>query len=158
MTSTRYINTLKDAAKIILEEQKNGLYPVAFALPRIEFSDTGERAELSPHLQAIIEENMARMENGKGTILKLSLKGLIDVAEGRGKIESGEDLKAKIDPMGDITCVMFSENPDVSRLSYNDLIKFRRILDSVCFPKNAQWKYVKFMTLKRLSKLRGENK
>ena len=66
--------------------------------------------------------------------------------------------EAKIDPMGDITCVMFSENPDVSRLSYNDLIKFRKILDSVCFPKNAQWKYVKFMTLKRLSKLKGENK
>ena len=158
MTNTRYINTLKEAARVILEEQKNGFYPVKFALPRIDFSDEGERAKLSPHLQAIIEENMSKLDSGKSTVLKLSLKGLVDVVEGRGKVEPGDDLKIKIDPLGDITCVMFSESPDVSKLSYNDLIKLRNILDSVCHPKNAQWKYTKFMTLKRLSKFKGDKK
>ena len=158
MTDTRYINTLKEAAKVILEEQSNGLYPVNFSLPRIDFADTGERAELSPHLQAVIEENMDKLDSGKSTILKLSLKGLVDVVEARGKVEPGNDLKIKIDPLGDITCVIFSENPDVSKLSYNDLLKLRKILETSCHPKNAQWKYVKFMTLKRLAKLKGENK
>ena len=158
MTTVRQVSTLKDAAKVILEEQENGLYPVSFSLPKITFSDKGERAELSPHLQAIVEGNMSKLSNDKSTILKLSLKGLIDVAEGRGKVENGEDVKVKINPIGEITCVMFSEAPDVSKLSYNDLLKLRSALDTVCHPKNAQWKYVKFMTLKRINKLRGENK
>lgn len=156
MTRTRHITTLKDAARVILEEQENGLYPVSFSLPKITFSDEGERAELSPHLQAIVEGNMSKLSNDKSTVLKLSLKGLVDVAESRGKVETGNDVKVKIDPMGDIVCVMFSEEPDVSKLSYNDLLKLRSALDTICHPKNAQWKYVKFMTLKRLSKLKGE--
>jgi len=158
MTTTRHITTLKDAARVILEEQENGLYPVSFSLPKITFSDKGERAELSPHLQAIVEGNMSKLSNDKSTILKLSLKGLVDVAESRGKVETGNDVKVKMDPMGDIVCVMFSEEPDVSKLSYNDLLKLRSALDTVCHPKNAQWKYVKFMTLKRINKLKGENK
>ena len=158
MTRTRHITTLKDAARVILEEQGNGLYPVSFSLPKITFSDEGERAELSPHLQAIVEGNMSKLSNDKSTVLKLSLKGLVDVAESRGKVETGNDVKVKIDPMGDIVCVMFSEEPDVSKLSYNDLLKLRSALDTICHPKNAQWKYVKFMTLKRISKLKGENK
>lgn len=158
MTTVRQISTLKDAAKVILEEQENGLYPVSFSLPKIVFSNEGDRATLSPYLQAIVEENMSKLSSDKSTILKLSLKGLIDVAEGRGKVEDGNDVKVKIGPMGDITCVMFSEAPDVSKLSYNDLFKLRSALDTVCHPKNAQWKYVKFMTLKRISKLRGDKK
>ena len=158
MTRTRHITTLKDAARVILEEQGNGLYPVSFSLPKITFSDEGERAELSPHLQAIVEGNMSKLSNDKSTVLKLSLKGLVDVAESRGKVETGNDVKVKIDPMGDIVCVMFSETPDVSKLSYNDLLKLRSALDTICHPKNAQWKYVKFMTLKRINKLKGENK
>ena len=158
MTRTRRITTLKDAARVILEEQGNGLYPVSFSLPKITFSDEGERAELSPHLQAIVEGNMSKLSNDKSTVLKLSLKGLVDVAESRGKVETGNDVKVKIDPMGDIVCVMFSESPDVSKLSYNDLLKLRSALDTICHPKNAQWKYVKFMTLKRINKLKGENK
>lgn len=158
MTRTRHITTLKDAARVILEEQGNGLYPVSFSLPKITFSDEGDRAELSPHLQAIVEGNMSKLSNDKSTVLKLSLKGLVDVAESRGKVETGNDVKVKIDPMGDIVCVMFSEAPDVSKLSYNDLLKLRSALETICHPKNAQWKYVKFMTLKRLSKLKGENK
>ena len=158
MTRTRHITTLKDAARVILEEQGNGLYPVSFSLPKITFSDEGERAELSPHLQAIVEGNMSKLSNDKSTVLKLSLKGLVDVAESRGKVETGNDVKVKIDPMGDIVCVMFSEEPDVSKLSYNDLLKLRSALDTICHPKNAQWKYVKFMTLKRINQLKGENK
>ena len=158
MTTVRQINTLKEAAKVILEEQEKGLYPVNFSLPSITFSDEGERKELSPHLQAIVEENMAKLSSEKSTILKLSLKGLIDVVESRGKVQNGEDVKIKIGQLGDIICVMFSEQPDVSKLSYNDLLKLRDILETVCHPKNAQWKYVKFMTLKRIAKLKGETK
>ena len=157
MTTTRTANTLKDLAKVILEEQKEGRFPISYALPTVTFSDEGERASLSPNLQAIVEENMAKMES-KGRIYSLSLKGLIDVIEARGKVENGNDVKVKMDPMGDITYVMFSEAPDVSRLSYNDLLKLRKILDTVCFPKNAQWKYVKLTTLKRIEKLKGNNK
>lgn len=158
MTTVRHINTLKEAAKVILQEQVTGLYPVKFSLPEITFSDEGERATLSPNLQAILEENMDKLSSGKSSTLKLSLKGLIDVAEGRGKVDLGNDVKVKLDPMGDITYVMFSETPDVSGLSYNDLLKLRKALDSICFPKNAQWKYVKLATLKRINKLKGENK
>lgn len=158
MTTVRQISTLKDAAKVILEEQENGLYPVSFSLPKITFSDEGQRATLSPYLQAVLEENMSKLSNDKSTILKLSLKGLVDVAEGRGKVENGEDVKVKMNQLGDIICVMFSEQPDVSKLSYNDLLKLRNALETICHPKNAQWKYVKFMTLKRINKLKGENK
>ena len=155
MTRTRQINTLKEAAKVILEEQKNGLYPVRFSLPRIEFSDEGERAELSPHLQAIVEETMDKLDSGKRTVLKLSLKGLVDVAEGRGKVETGDDLTMYLDGTGDIISVIFSEDPDVSKLSYNDLLKLNRALDTECHPKDKRWKYVKFMTIKRITKLKG---
>lgn len=158
MTTVRQISTLKDAAKVILEEQENGLYPVSFSLPKITFSDEGQRATLSPCLQAIVEEVMSKIKTDKTTTLKLSLKGLIDVAEGRGKVENGDDVKVKMNQLGDIICVMFSEQPDVSKLSYNDLLKLRNALDTICHPKNAQWKYVKFMTLKRINKLKGESK
>ena len=158
MTTIRQISTLKDAARVILEEQENGLYPVSFSLPKITFSNEGQRATLSPYLQAVLEENMSKLSSDKSTILKLSLKGLIDVAESRGKVENGTDVKVKMGPMGDIICVMFSEEPDVSRLSYSDLLKLRNALDTICHPKNAQWKYVKFMTLKRINKLKGESK
>lgn len=158
MTTVRQISTLKDAAKVILEEQENGLYPVSFSLPKITFSDERQRATLSPCLQAIVEENMSKLSNDKSTILKLSLKGLVDVAEGRGRVENGDDVKVKMNQLGDIICVMFSEAPDVSKLSYNDLLKLRNALDTICHPKNAQWKYVKFMTLKRINKLKGESK
>lgn len=156
MTNTRTINTLKDLAKVILEEEKEGRYPVKYKLPAVVFSDEGERAELSPHLQAIVEENMVKLSSGNSFVLKLSLKGLIDMVESRGKVESGNDVKVKLDSMGDIVFVMFSESPDVSKLSYNDLLRLRKILDSVCHPKNAQWKYVKLMTMKRLAKLKGD--
>ena len=158
MTTVRQISTLKDAARVILEEQEKGLYPVSFSLPNIAFSDSGERATLSPYLQAVLEENMSKLSSDKSIILKLSLKGLIDVVESRGKVEKGNDVKVKTGPMGDIICVMFSEEPDVSVLSYGDLLKLKKILDINCHPKNAQWKYVKFMTLKRISKLKGESK
>ena len=158
MTTVRQISTLKEAARVILEEQENGLYPVSFSLPKIVFSNEGDRAVLSPYLQAVVEENMSKLSSDKSSVLKLSLKGLIDIVEGRGRVEDGNDVKVKMDPMGDITCVMFSEAPDVSKLSYNALFKLRSVLDTVCRPKNAQWKYVKFMTLKRISKLKGETK
>ena len=158
MTTVRQISTLKDAAKVILEEQENGLYPVSFSLPKITFSNEGQRATLSPCLQAIVEEIMSKIKTDKTTTLKLSLKGLVDVAEGRGKVENGTDVKVKMGPTGDIICVMFSEDPDVSKLSYSDLLRLRNALDTICHPKNAQWKYVKFMTLKRINKLKGENK
>ena len=158
MTTVRQISTLKEAARVILEEQENGLYPVSFSLPKIVFSNEGDRAVLSPYLQAVVEENMSKLSSDKSSVLKLSLKGLIDIVEGRGRVEDGNDVKVKMDPMGDITCVMFAEAPDVSKLSYNDLFKLRSVLDTVCRPKNAQWKYVKFMTLKRISKLKGETK
>lgn len=158
MTTVRYISTLKNAAKVILEEQKNGLYPVSYSLPKITFSDNGELAKLSPYLQAIVEGYMDKLNSEKSTVLNLSLKGLIDFTEGRGRVENGNDLKMKVSPTGDITCVLFSEEPDVSKLSYNDLIKLRQALDTVCHPKNTQWKYTKFMTLKRINKLKGETK
>ena len=156
MTNTRTINTLKDLAKVILEEQKEGRFPVDYKLPVVVFSDEGERAKLSPNIQAIVEENMAKLSSGNSSTLKLSLKGLIDMIESRGKVELGDDAKVKLDPMGDIVFVMFSESPDVSKLSYNDLLKLRKILDSMCHPKNAQWKYVKLITMKRLAKLKGD--
>lgn len=158
MTTVRQISTLKDAAKVILEEQENGLYPVSFSLPKITFSNEGQRASLSPYLQAVLEENMSKLSSDKSIILKLSLKGLVDVAEGRGRVENGDDVKIKMNQAGDIICVMFSEQPDVSKLSYNDLLKLRNALDTICHPKNAQWKYVKFMTLKRINKLKGTGK
>lgn len=153
---TRMVNTLKDAAKVILEEQNNGLYPVEFSLPSITFSDSGERAELSPHLQAIIENTMNDLSSGKSKTLKLSLKGLVDVAEGKEKPETGNDLKARIDPTGEITYVLFSDEVDVSKLAYHDLLKLRKIIDS-CYPRDSKWKLAKFLTLSRIKKLKGEN-
>lgn len=153
---TRMVNTLKDAAKVILEEQKNGLYPVEFSLPKITFSDSGERAELSPHLQAIIESTMNDLTSEKSRTLKLSLKGLIDVAEGKSDPETGNDLKVRIDPTGEISYVLFSEDLDVSNLSYHDLLKLRKIIDS-CYPRDSKWKLAKFLTLSRIKKLKGEN-
>jgi hypothetical protein len=153
---TRMVNTLKDAAKVILEEQKNGLYPVEFSLPKITFSDNGERAELSPHLQAIIESTMNGLASEKSRTLKLSLKGLISVAEGKPNPETGDDLKVRIDPVGEISYVLFSEDLDVSNLSYHDLLKLRKIIDS-CYPRDSKWKLAKFLTLSRIKKLKGEN-
>lgn len=153
---TRMVNTLKDAAKVILEEQKNGLYPVEFSLPKITFSDNGERAELSPHLQAIIESTMNDLTSEKSRTLKLSLKGLISVAEGKPNPEVGNDLKVRIDPTGEISYVLFSEDLDVSKLSYHDLLKLRKIIDS-CYPRDSKWKLAKFLTLSRIKKLKGEN-
>lgn len=153
MTTTKYINTLKDAAKIILEEQEKGLYPVEFSLPKITFSDSGERAELSPCLQAIVETTMDKLTSEKSKVLSLSLKGLINVAEGKKNFETGKDLKVKISPTGELIYVLFSEEPDVNSLSYRDLIKLSNMLDS-CYPKNAQWRLIKFLTLSRIKKLK----
>lgn len=153
MTTTRTANTLKDLAKVILEEQKNGKFPVSYSLPTVIFSDEGEAAVLSPNLQAIVEENMAKLES-KGKVYNLTLKGLLDVAEGSQNPEKGNDVKVKTDSFGDILFAVFSENADVSSLSYNNLLRLRKILDS-CSPKNNQWKYIKYQTLARLKKLKG---
>ena len=156
MTNTRTINTLKDLAKVILEEQKEGRFPVEYRLPTVTFSDEGERAKLSPNVQAIVEENMAKLENDKGKVLSLSLKGLLDVAEGSKNPEKGNDVKVKLDSFGEILLTKFNEDADVSKLSYNNLLKLRKVLDSACAPKNNQWKYVKYQTLARIRKLKGE--
>ena len=155
MTNTRTINTLKDLAKVILEEKEQGRFPVEYKLPTVTFSDEGERVSLSPNLQAIVEENMAKLENKTNKVLSLSLKGLINVAEGSRNPEKGNDVKVKLDAFGDILLTKFNEEADVSGLSYNNLLKLRKVLDS-CAPKDNKWKFVKYKTLARIKKLKGE--
>lgn len=157
MTTTRQINTLREAAKVILEEREKGLYPIDFSLPLITFSDEGKMAKLSPYLQAIVEENMGKLETGKITNYRLSLKGLIDVAEGKPNPEKGKDVAVMLDKAGDIAAVQFSEEPDVSKLSYPNLIKLKNVIDTKCLPKNnPRWRYAKYLTVKRITKLKGE--
>ena len=154
MTSTRQANTLKELAKVILEEQKEGRYPVSYSLPTATFSDEGKRANLSPNLQAIVEENMAKLET-KGNTYSVTLKGLLDVADGSKTPEKGNEVKVKTDAFGDIVLTKFNEDADVSRLSYNNLLRLRKVLDS-CAPRDNKWKYIKYQTLARLKKLKGE--
>lgn len=156
MTNIRTINTLRDLARVIIEEQREGRYPVSYRLPTVAFSDEGERANLSPNLQAIVEENMAILENEKRKVLTLTLKGLIEVADGSKTPEKGEDVKVRLDQFGEILLTKFNEEADVNSLSYHDLLKLRKILDSCCAPKNNQWKYIKYKTLARIKKLKGE--
>lgn len=153
MTSTRTANTLKDLAKVILEEQKEGRFPISYSLPSVTFSDEGERANLSPNLQAIVEENMAKLES-KGKVYSLSLKGLLDVAEGKQNPEKGNDVKVKTDAFGEILLTKFNEDPNVDLLSYNDLKRLNRVLDDKCAPKETRWKYVKYKTMARLKRLK----
>ena len=155
MTNTRTINTLKDLAKVILEEQKEGRYPVSYSLPTVTFSDEGERATLSPNVQAIVEENMVKLENDKGKVLSLTLKGLLDVAEGSKNPEKGNDVKVRLDSFGDILLTKFNEDINVNNLSYPNLLKLKNVIDT-CAPKNNQWKYVKYQILARIKKLKGE--
>ena len=156
MTSTRTVNTLKDLARVILEEQKENRFPISYALPTVTFSDEGKRANLSPNLQAIVEENMAKLENEKSKVVSLTLKGLLDVAEGSKNPEKGNDVKVKINPLGEILLAKFNEEADVGNLSYPNLLRLRKVLDSEFTLKDNKWKFVKYKTLARIRKLKGE--
>jgi len=155
--SIRQAGTLKDIAKVILEEEKKGLYPVKFNLPNIYFSSEGELAQLSPVVQAIVEENMANLMNNKGKKLYLSLKGLVNfVADGDKNPQNGKEVLVALNSLGEILYVKFSSDLNVDVLSYPDLIKLGNVLATKCFPRDTKWKYAKFMVLKRIKKLKGE--
>lgn len=155
--SIRQAGTLKDIAKVILEEEKKGLYPVKFNLPNIYFSDEGEMAQLSPVVQAIVEENMSELKSNKGKKLYLTLKGLVKfVAEGDQNPQTGKEVLVALNSLGEILYVRFASNLDVNALSYPDLVKLGNILATKCYPRDNMWKCAKFMVLKRIKKLKGE--
>lgn len=156
-TSERQAHTLKELAKVIIEENNNGLYPVEYRLPTVVFSDEGELAKLSPAAQAIVEENIDKIKSGKNRKVSLSLKGLISfVAEGSENFEKGNEVVVGINPMDEIILTKFSHDLNVDSLSYKDLVRLNNILDTKCAPRDTQWKYAKYLTLKRIKKLRGE--
>lgn len=156
-TSERITNTLKDLAKVIIEESNNGLYPVEYRLPTVVFSDEGDIAKLPSAAQAIVEQYIDKIKSGKNRKVSLSLKGLISlVTDGPENLKKGNEVIVGINSADEIILTKFSSDVDVNSLSYKDLVRLNKILDTKCAPKDTQWKYVKYLVVKRIQKLKGE--
>lgn len=143
-----------EIASAILEMAEVGYYPIEYRLPIIIFSDNGERAELTPSMEILVEDTMLKMQDKEIKNIKTSISGLISFFKKEKSIPTGKDVIISIDSLNRVEEIIIAKVPDITDLSFPSLKELARILEKENVFHNKNYKLLKFTVMAKIKKLK----